>query len=810
MEPVDEASKRFDVLCVDITTYGETIFTEQDTRVKVIDRMLHEVLGWSLADIQTEAATGRAFIDYKMTMSGLSRMIVEAKRDGRDLGVAQCDPGRSYLLNGPVFKNNTAQEGIQQCIEYCGRMNTELACITNGREWIIFRGSRAGDGKDTTEGKAFVFPDLVAVKDKFKLFFALLAYGPVSKYKFKAFFQEAEGRRIRRSDYKKTLKNPLAPHLLPADKLSSDLDKVLTIFFRRLTGDDDPELLDKCFVITKESKRAEDTLARIADDLVRRVKGISTDRADQLAHLIEQVKSTQRNEFVILIGTKGAGKTTFIHRFFKSVLAPELKKDCVVIRLSLADSPGDPTTVADWLNKHLLETAEKAVYGNEPPTFEELKGMFYGQYLRMKVGPLRPLSEQDPGMFDAEFGKWIEEHRKSSPHEYICALVGNVAKSRKKVPCLIFDNADHFTNEFQERVFQYARSIYESQLCLVILPITDRTSWYLSRHDATESFESQALYLPTPSPKMVIERRIVFIKEQIDKEKPVQGRGYFLNKGITLTIANLAGFAASLQRIFIESWQVGQIIANLCNYDIRRCLELACKIAQSPYVGVPDLLKTYVAQNSLQVPIYKIKKAIIRGSYDIFAQGQNKFVQNIYNLHEEEEASPLLGIRILQLLSDVRRGRGKRFIEVDQVVKYFEAMTFERSVIIAWMEELLKRGLCLGYDPTVTTIDGTKSIEISPAGFQHLYWGIHDDSYMLAMLQITPILVQETFEKMEEYAERRLSEVWLDQIKLFAAYLISEDKHYCVIPEHPAYLGQLKVVPRINKAIRKLSNDETI
>src|SRR2546426_1604051 len=138
MEPIDAAAEQMRSLMGDIEHYKHTVVTEQDTRLKIIDRVFAEVLGWPLSEISTEDRAGRGYIDYKLTVNGLARLIVEAKRDGRDLGVSAQVPGRAYKLNGPVFHSDTVQEGIDQGIRYCGQKNAELACVTNGSQWVIF------------------------------------------------------------------------------------------------------------------------------------------------------------------------------------------------------------------------------------------------------------------------------------------------------------------------------------------------------------------------------------------------------------------------------------------------------------------------------------------------------------------------------------------------------------------------------------------------------------------------------------------------------------------------------------------------
>jgi len=269
MEPIDVAATRFSSLLPEIDKYKNTILSEQDTRIKVIDPLLTQVLGWPFHEIFTEEHAGRGFIDYKLSVNNLARLVVEAKRDSRELGLEDRSTGRAYKLNGPVFNSQAAKEGIEQAIRYCGQKNAELACVTNGHEWIIFRGSRLGDGRDTIDGMAFVFTSLSTIHSAFALFYDLLSYEAVAEFRYRAHFQEAEGRPIRALTFRKSLRSPQSRRPLTHNKLSNDLERVMTSFFRRLTGDEDPDMLVKCFVTTKESQIADEKLVHWKLKLLR-------------------------------------------------------------------------------------------------------------------------------------------------------------------------------------------------------------------------------------------------------------------------------------------------------------------------------------------------------------------------------------------------------------------------------------------------------------------------------------------------------------------------------------------------------------
>lgn len=175
----------------------------------------------------------------------MARVILEAKKDSRKLELQPRTSGKSFRLNGPIFTSATIKEGIEQAIRYCGQKNAELACVTNGFEWLIFRGSRLGDGQDTLSGTAFVYGSLEEIKNNFAQFYDLLSFESVNEFKYRAVFQEAEGRVIRRQVRRRSLRSPSSKRLLRGgdNHLSGDLDRIMTSFFRRLTGDDDQDLM---------------------------------------------------------------------------------------------------------------------------------------------------------------------------------------------------------------------------------------------------------------------------------------------------------------------------------------------------------------------------------------------------------------------------------------------------------------------------------------------------------------------------------------------------------------------------------------
>lgn len=394
MEPIDAAFDRFKQVAAEVAEYINSVDTEADTRLKIIDRILVEVLSWPFAELLTEPAAEGGFADYVCRVQERCRLIVEAKRDGRSLGCGGRPAGAAFKISGPVFHSPAAQEGIGQAVRYCGAKNAELACVTNGREWIVFRGNRLGDGLDTREGSAFVFPNLVGVEDKFALFHSLLSYESSRTVGHRPYFQEAEGQPIRTSVFQKSFRPPGAARFLAGGKLAADVDKVMSTFFQRLAGDQDPDLVELCFVETAESHYADTQLAKIAEDIVTRIQALKTGEGDALIALIQRVRETRRHEFVLIVGTKGAGKSTFISRFFSTVLSQGIADNCVVIKVDLGEASGEAGGIVQWLDTELLRQAESTLFAGGP-SFSEIQGMFFDEYTRLRKGPWQSLYDSN-------------------------------------------------------------------------------------------------------------------------------------------------------------------------------------------------------------------------------------------------------------------------------------------------------------------------------------------------------------------------------------------------------------------------------
>jgi predicted type IV restriction endonuclease len=769
----------------------QKIITEQDARFQLIDRFLVEVLGWPREAFRTEPHLDDGRIDYLLLQGDRNKFVVEAKRIETPLISTKQEKSNYYKYNGPSAK--PAQSALRQAEIYCMDVGVQFCAITNGYEWIGHWALR-GDGRSKNEYKVATFPSLKVIEDDFAHFYELFSAEGVCRDLFKFYFNENEGTSLNQSEALYSARADNNSYMLRKSDMTRDIDKVFTSFFSSMSGENDSEMLVNCFVESKESRETDLNLQKIAKNIIDGISYIDSNSRYGLEADIRDAVASERGDFALIIGNKGAGKSTYIDRFFRLTLESELRSKCLVLKVDLTLSPGNIQNITTWLDQQLSNLCEQALFPNSP-TYDDLQGVYFREYKRWSQGEMKHLYETNKEQFKIQFGHYIKEQRLNQTGLYLANLLWHAVGARTLMPCLIFDNADHFPKEFQESVFQYAQALYRTiKTCFVICPVTDRTIWQLSKHGPFQSYHYKAFYLPTPSTKEILQKRASFLQAKIQVTEPSQRDQYFLTKGIRVSVQDLNAFVACIESIFIETDYISRLISSLCNYDIRRSLELTRKTLTSPHIAVDDLIKTYLSQsNQIRIPPQKIKKAIFLGDYSQFSQEDNAFVLNPYTIHSDQISSPLARLSILQTLKQKyaqTEDADSKYFEVNVLINYLEPIGLTRKVIKRHLELLFSYRLVESYDPTNEILLDNTKIKITPSGLMHIELGLDDLTFIEHVGLATPIRTGQYLDNLRTLLQSKKldREDWTRISGTFVKYLITQDEIFC--PAVSALSGQ--------------------
>ena len=790
METVDKAFNLFKELVMKFEVDEKIIENEADLRFRFLDDVLLSVLGWAKEDLSLEAPSENGYSDYLFKIGSRSVAVLEAKRASTKLIETAKLSSAAYIIRGPVLK--PASDGIKQAKQYASDHSCALASVSNGKTWLFFLTNRQ-DGLPFLDGQAITYPNLASIIADFSRFYDLLSKEGISEKRYVVHFGRIEGTLVTANVAWSIAVDDRSNPLVPRDRIAKDLDRVFDRFFKSLTNEDDAQMLVDCFVDTKESRFADETMQRLAEEVLSDLSSLSTGAGEELQEELAEAIASKIGEIVLIIGTKGAGKTTFIDRFFRVVLPREIRNRCLVLRADLAEATQDESQIDSWLTERLIEQAESKLFRNGTPEFNDLQGIYYAQYNSLRYGELRHLYESNKNDFQIRFGEWVISQRLQERYSYLIHLLQMINAQRQLMPCIIFDNADQFPQSFQERVFQYGYALYRATISFIIVPITDRTVWQLGKSGPLQSYSTKQFYLPVPPMKEILERRVAYLRMRSSKEKPETGK-YFSSRGIRLSISNISAFAATVEEVFIRRDFVNRSVSWLSNLDLRRTLELMQRMLTSPALKIDELVTAYVADTAPEIQDSRITRSLVAADRRYYDEPSNGFVHNLFVVPHDRLVSPMLRTSILQLLLSrigaIRADQKGEFLDFNSILSYFEPCGVGAIDLIEILLALVKVRLVEPYDLASEAGEGMSRIRISHSGRMHLEFALNDPQYvgqMALRTQIKDANVVATIASLNYVDEPA---PWFDAASIFASYILKEDASLFFMPKDVAYDSQ--------------------
>jgi cold shock CspA family protein len=783
---MDSYESKFKEIKADVLGNIDNVLSEEDSKLQIINRVLTEVLCWPHANIACENKHENGFSDYIVKENQMPCFLIEAKRIGKvDVVTAKRNQVRYLKLSGSSLKN--CIEGVNQATSYCNTNGLVLSVLTDGITWIIFKTFVLGEPFINKE--AIVFPSLEAIESDFSLFYELLSREFINQRLYNVIFDNVHNKRVNLSQEFYSAVPEGEIKLSQKSDIAFDLDKVFEKYLSAMAGNDDEELLIECFVESRESRIADFSLEKMTANVLG---NITTDKGvnEQLNTLIESTVSSDdsgklgADQTVFIVGPTGAGKTTFLDRFFKKTLTRAVKEKCAVININCLDSSGNEETIISWLTDKFISVIERTMY-NGSPSWNQLMSLYQGEYLKRAQGVDKYLYESDKGKFKIKFGEFMEELVEKDREGYLIRLLKDLIQNRKILPIFVIDNTDENSITFKQKVFQYLQSIRrEVKHSMSIFPVTDKSAWSFSKTDIFGIYDSRSFFLPTPSPREVFRKRAEYLKGKIDVIKKDSARGrYFADKGIQISIDDLDGFTKVLESIFVDHDFTSKTIGQLTNYNIRRTLKLSQRVLTSSIIKIEDLIRSFISEKPVVTRYTKFIDALLKGNYQLHKKGDTPEIIPVYDVDSKVKQSPLLMLRILTLLqTTLNNGRtiDEQHLEVNSIVSYFDALGGSEVATENSLISLLNSSLIEPYDNSINKLSPEQKLAISHKGKAHLDLASKNSVFFYQMALTTYLVDKDIAEnirniyKTEENFSERISKVK----SVFATYLLDEDAKF--------------------------------
>jgi cold shock CspA family protein len=800
MSALDTSYERAVALINDVQPRLAAILTEEDAKLQLVVRFLTEVLGWSHADLSAERHHDNGYSDYVVSDTGRPAFLVEAKRQGQLELATTATKKQTYKISGPALKR--CIDAIEQTASYCAPEGIQLGVVTDGTKWIFFKPFVPGENYKSKE--AIVFPTLSSIGTEFPSFYELASKESNRKALYKHIFDKIHDGRLLLTLGLHSAYTDSDIHPDHKSQIAFDLDQIFNSFFAGLVGDADPDMLIECFVETKESRIADFALEKLTTYVLGNISPPDESVDESLRQLIASTISDKHGGTVFIVGPSGAGKTTFLERFFKKTLPRNIRERCVIINVNTLDASGDAATSSAWLTNNAISSIEKQLYQKGFPDWDQLLGLYYGDYLRRSEGVDAALYMQDKDAFKRKFGEYMDAQVEKDREGYLRRLLSDIVESRKRLPIFVIDNTDEFSLEYRQSLFQYFQALRRHVThCLLLFPVTDRSAWTFSKTELFNIYSSKSYFLPTPPPREVFRKRLEYLKSKIRPGGRTQGL-YQAGRGFRVKLESLEAFAAVIEDNFVYQDYLSNRLGSLANYNIRKTLALARRVITSSSLNIEDLLRTYVAGKQEHLPVDKFMRALMLGDYNFYKRGDAHLVYPIFDVDAEIVQSPLIHVRLLALLKavhDTRSSDDSRYLAVSSVSQYFDGMGYTETATERSLSALMEAALVEPYDPSIGSLSLAQRVAITHSGLTHLEMTLFNPTFFEQMALTSLLANGEVAAQIRGlYASSDALNSRLRRVReRFASYISEEDERFGRVPDADQYTVQRAVSADIRK-----------
>ncbi|MCY1636708.1 AAA family ATPase [Marinifilum sp. D737] len=790
MKDIDVAHKDFLTFQKDFELLKDSNLTESDTRSKLIDYLFISVLGWEEKNINREGYVKEGYYDYLFSIPGF-QFLVEAKKNFVEFTLPQ---KHHAVTLGTLEKGN--KEVIKQVRSYLFEIGLQYGIITNGHQFIIGKFSNT-DGTDWRKNKCAIFNGLDDVENRFIDFFNVLSKASlIENCGFKLSIDEVlpNGKKIISTIASKDaelIRNSLSANLLP----------ILDDIFGELYSYDEltnKELIKECFIENKEIKKNKSEIEKLFADKPPKLEEIVQVRNTK--NLSEQIQ-TEIDEYpikkdidapkpIIIVGSKGAGKTTFINYLFKNNFNGDIHKEHPYVYIDFRDySSKDFKDYQQNVISDILERIYEDYSDLKLHSKTALKRIYFKEIRRNDESIWQSDKESNPDKYNDKLDSFLENALKDNENHFY-KLSEYLIRERRIRLCIIIDNVDQFDISIQKDVFLFSQSINRKGKVNVVLSLREGYYYKWRYQPPFDAFPPNVYHITAPPYNEVLHRRINYALKYLNVIGKSEGA---LKSGAKVQIDNesVKDFLLSLEKTLFSNTnsEMLKFIQETTYPNIREGLEIFKQFLISGHTEVDQyIIRQRTSPDSkIPIPFWEFVKAVALNNKMYY----NKEISVVCNLFSPAEGSRnhFLKIKLLRYLDNriVKGGQTEKFILINDLISTFSSAGYNLRIIVNELNLLSKYRL-IETDDLISDIEinteliENQSVAISLKGHYYVNVLKNKFSYLEMVLQDTQIFDDEYFAKIKEvfplsneHGKRQL-DLRIETVKRFMEYLKNEEK----------------------------------
>lgn len=730
-------------------------FNESDTRSKMIDYVLKDCLGWDEKNIRREDHVNSGFIDYVLVKDTAPIIIIEAKKTGNYFEIPESKAKRTYKISGVISSDDNLMMAFKQVHSYCIDIGCKFALISNGLQYVAFTAMTIG--KPWREGFCTVYKSLEDIHQNFNTFWNTFAFENVKNGSLLSYLEKVKST----ISFQKVVSEIYNPDQAWArNELYIYLQPYCDFVFSELLDEKRTDVLKECYVHDRSSTPLTKEIECFFEDklpfFVKNygVEDIVEDKlkSNKFQHqYLNKTDEKGKGDLMVLLGGIGSGKSTFLHRFFRVVIAG--KENHLWFYVDFRDAPLEEVEIENFIVEKILETWDSNYY----PKYSKI---------------LKDIS------FRAE---------RDNKKEYVQKIFALSTYLRFSTTVVI-DNVDQHDFHFQEKIFLATSHFKDYLKTLTIISLREETFVASTRTGVFDAYYIQKFHLSSPNFLSMILKRIEFTIRLIDNKKddpkfPAED----LKKYLEI-------LKESLMKKNWQSKKIVEFIDSISVGNMREALRMFNNFIVSGNTNIREIFSKYDENkkadenDGYQIAYHQFIKSIMLGEYRYFSQERSQ-IMNLFDFDQSITDSCFNNLRILDFLLYIENKQspiGRGYIEISELITTSEKVSIKKEAILDSLLRLSTFNLVEYDNLSRTNLKDASYVRITSSGKYYLKNLLTEFVYIDSITVDTPISDSSIISTLISMLNRLDLKSRFERTEIFIDYLLKKEEEEHKI--HPEYL----------------------
>ena len=727
------------------------LMNEAETRAKIIDRVLRECLDWDEDSIRREDRVESGYTDYRLLIGGVCRVVIEAKRECDYFEIPKTKNRRTYKLSGAIESVTNLVEAINQVRTYCTDLGVKYGAVFNGYQLVIF--PAISIGKSWKEGYCTVFHSFDDLKENFSLLWNTLAYENVKQGSLIEIIDK--GKRL--ISFRKVLKEIHNPdQIWERNYLYTCIQPIADLVFSELLDERRAEVLKECYIFERSNRLLGDELKGYFVDKLPyfadkyRIKDIfeREGRARVFEkEFTEKQKKAKQGSTIVLVGGIGCGKSTFLHRFFKIVLADY--ENLLWFYIDFRDVPLNEEDLEKFIIQKIIE-------------------QWYEKYATELTKNLEELGF----LAVPEDGKTF------------LSKLFNLLHTMKFDITLVIDNVDQHDLAFQEKIFIMSSHLTATFKIVTIIALREETFIASTRVGVFNAYNIPKFHIASPNFLSMIKTRLNFA---IDLLK--DGFFNYPHDIVSDLIKYFGIIRGSLDRVNQQSRKLVNFIDSISVGNMREALTMFTYFTISGNTNVKEMFHKNEVSGWYQIAYHQFIKSVMLGEHRYYSQERSHLI-NIFDFDTSISDSHFNNLRIIIYLlhnNNKRSPIGRGYISIEELINQAELTGIRRDVIYDCLLRLANWRLIEFDTQSKKDVRNASYAKITNAGEYYLSNLKNEFVYLDGVLVDTPLSDDSVFRYIRRVIDSAEVAQRLERTDVFVNYL--ETAESIEFKLHPEYVS---------------------